>query len=107
LATCWRCFAFHHVNEDQQLLGLEEIDRVLKPHGRVVITGLMFEHAAVRTARLAQLKEEGRDDLLAVLANCYPSDRSRLLDWFYAHGYITVQQQLNEWVHMVYALRKH
>ncbi|MEK3911225.1 MerR family transcriptional regulator [Paenibacillus sp. FSL H7-0331] len=99
-------FAFHHVNETQQLLGLAEMDRVLKPHGRVVITGLMFEHEDARAAHLTRLQAAGRTDVLAKLANCYPSDRSRLLQWFHEHGYITVQQQLNEWVHMVYALRQ-
>ena len=99
-------FAFHHVNEDQQLLGLEEMHRVLGPQGRIVITGLMFEHADARAAALNQLKEAGRNDLQAALACCYPSDRSQLLEWFQLHGYTTVQQQLNQWVHMVYALRK-
>ncbi|SFL69237.1 putative AdoMet-dependent methyltransferase [Paenibacillus sp. 1_12] len=99
-------FAFHHVNEAQQLLGLAEIDRVLKPHGRVVITGLMFEHEAAKTALLNRLRAEGRIEVLDKLAHCYPSDRTKLLEWFHERGYITVQQQLNEWVHMVYALRQ-
>jgi putative AdoMet-dependent methyltransferase len=98
-------FAFHHVSESQQLLGLEEMHRVLKPEGRIVITGLMFEHAAARVAALNQLKHAGRNDLQMALASCCPSDRSQLLQWFHSHGYTTVKQQLNEWVHMVHALR--
>ncbi|NHN35369.1 MerR family transcriptional regulator [Paenibacillus agricola] len=98
-------FAFHHVNENQQLLGLEEMHRVLRPHGRIVITGLMFEHAEARAVALNRLKEAGRSDLQAALASIHPSDRSQLLQWFHLHGYTTLYQQINEWVHMVYALR--
>ncbi|RCW51061.1 MerR family transcriptional regulator [Paenibacillus prosopidis] len=36
-------FAMHHLNHSQQLLALEEMDRVLMPGGRIVITGLMSE----------------------------------------------------------------
>jgi putative AdoMet-dependent methyltransferase len=36
-------FALHHLNHSQQLLALEEMDRVLLPGGRLDITGLMME----------------------------------------------------------------
>lgn len=99
-------FAFHHLNEEQQQLALEEMNRVLKPQGRVVITGLMFEHAEAREACLAGLGRTGNRELLAELTGRFPADRSRLLGWFRRHGFITVQQQLNDWIHMVYAVRK-
>ncbi len=99
--------AFHHLNEEQQLLALEEMNRVLKPQGRIVITSLMFEHAEARVERLSELEMSGNKELIMELDRKYPSDRSLLLQWFRGRGFITVQQQINEWVHMVYAVRKH
>lgn len=100
-------FAFHHLSGEQQLLALEEIHRVLKPLGRIVITGLMYEHSEARGHILHQLREAGSHDLMMALEDRHPSDRAELLDWLRLHGYITVQQQLNPWIHMVYGVRKH
>ncbi|UQZ83663.1 putative methyltransferase YrrT [Paenibacillus konkukensis] len=100
-------FAFHHLNEEQQTLALEEMDRVLKPHGRIVITALMFEHKEAQEARMNELRLAGRQELLTGLSQRFPADRSKIIGWFRRHDYITVQQQLNDWVHMVYAVRKH
>ncbi|ULL18729.1 MerR family transcriptional regulator [Paenibacillus sp. H1-7] len=100
-------FAFHHLNEGQQRLALEEMNRVLRPQGRIVITGLMFEHAEAREVLMSRLEREGDRERLSELTSRYPADRSGLLEWFRSHGFITIQQQLNEWIHMVYAVRKH
>jgi putative AdoMet-dependent methyltransferase len=99
-------FAFHHLTEEQQLLALEEMNRVLKPQGRIVITGLMFEHADARDRELVELRACGRQELVTELIEHYPADRGRLLEWFRRHNYITVQQQLSPWIHMIYAFRK-
>lgn len=99
-------FAFHHLNEEQQLLALEEMNRVLKPQGRLVITGLMYENADARQQLLLKLQESGQEELIRELHERYPTDRSRLLAWLREHGYITVQQQLSPWIHMVYGMRK-
>lgn len=99
--------ALHHLTDEQQLLALEEMNRVLKPQGRIVITCLMFEHARTREEKLSELKRAGLHKLTAELTGKHPSDRSQLLQWFRNRGFITVQQQLNDWVHMVYAVRKH
>lgn len=35
-------YAFHHCNENERKLAFKEMDRVLKPKGRIIITDLMF-----------------------------------------------------------------
>ncbi|WP_282939824.1 MerR family transcriptional regulator [Paenibacillus sp. RC67] len=99
--------AFHHLSEEQQLLALEEMNRVLKLQWRIVITSLMFEHASAREEKMSELKRTGSHDLIAEVNEKHPSDRSQILQWFRGRGFITVQQQINDWVHMVYAVRKH
>ncbi|MNH47918.1 hypothetical protein D3C79_1114020 [compost metagenome] len=56
---------------------------------------------------MSELKRTGSHDLIAEVNEKHPSDRSQLLQWFRGRGFITVQQQINDWVHMVYAVRKH
>jgi putative AdoMet-dependent methyltransferase len=99
-------FAFHHLTLEQQQLALEEMNRVLRPQGRIVITGLMYEHADARRRLLDELQQSGQEELMHELDERYPTDRMQLLAWLREHGYITVQQQLNPWVHMVYGVRK-
>ncbi|MBB3109513.1 putative AdoMet-dependent methyltransferase [Paenibacillus phyllosphaerae] len=92
-------FAFHHLDEQQQTLALEEMDRVLKQGGRICLAGPMT------SGDKPEYKQAGNQPLDA--PRKFPANRQRLLDWFRANGYITVQQQLNEWIHVVYAVRKH
>ncbi|XEC97581.1 methyltransferase domain-containing protein [Paenibacillus tarimensis] len=89
-------FTFHHLDEAQQMLALEEMNRVLAPNGRICIAGLMFDHNQTHHKRVQP----------AALSGKHPSDRSKLLEWFRGRQFITVQHQLNEWVHVVYAVRK-
>lgn len=89
-------FALHHLDAKQQELALEEIDRVLMPNGRICIAGLMYEDDG-----LGEAGDKGCSD------DKYPTNRTKLLGWFHSRGYITVQHAVNEWIHVVYAVRKH
>ncbi|MBP1994832.1 MerR family transcriptional regulator [Paenibacillus eucommiae] len=92
-------FAFHHLDEIQQILALEEMNRILKPNGRICISGLMYEGS---TGSSPYGKET-----VAALSERHPANRLKLLEWFQSHDFITVQHQINEWIHVVYAVRKH
>jgi putative AdoMet-dependent methyltransferase len=87
-------FAFHHLTEDQKPLALSEMRRVLKPHGRICITDLMFE----------SLASQGKLDAVKAIEDEYYANRSLLLRWFEEHGYVTKQKQINELLHIVYAV---
>lgn len=75
-------FAFHHLSGSQQLLSLEEADRVLLPGGRIVITDLATEITSHEAVSYPALKE-----------------------WLTAHGYSVVVEPLNESVRLLFALR--
>lgn len=85
-------FAFHHLTENQQNLALEEMRRVLKPHGRICITDLMLADAV--EAEFTEEPESGDD-------YC---NLTRLLTLFESRGYMTKHQRINELLHIVYAV---
>ncbi|CAM4399147.1 MerR family transcriptional regulator [Paenibacillus alkaliterrae] len=82
-------FAFHHLTEEQKILGIEEMRRVLKPHGRICITDLM-------------LANEQKPDDPDNGQNYTPL--GDLLNLFEKIGYITKHQRINELLHIVYAV---
>lgn len=107
-------FAMHHLNHSQQLLALEEMDRVLLSGGRMVITGLMIEtmnekdnlayelnsdkpltHASDSSQHADSLKE-----------NLFtPSSLAQLTHWLETHKYSTVSEKLNDHTFLLFAAK--
>ncbi|WP_442601039.1 MerR family transcriptional regulator [Paenibacillus sp. KN14-4R] len=84
-------FAFHHLTDEQKPLALAEMRRVLKPHGRICITDLIFED---EEARLLAMEHH----------NKYYANLSMLLSWFDDQGCLTKHEPINEFVQIVYAV---
>ncbi|TDF92358.1 MerR family transcriptional regulator [Paenibacillus piri] len=97
-------FALHHITDEQKQLALGEMRRVLKPHGTICIADLMFENASHRDAYLTSLNEQGHTGLADAVQNKYYSVCPSLLQWFEDNGYITKHRQINELLHIVYAV---
>jgi putative AdoMet-dependent methyltransferase len=97
-------YALHHLTDEQKLLALEEMRRVLKPHGRICITDLMFESKAKRDEYYQILQETNRHEIITQIEDEYFGDRSRLIDWFEEHDYVTKQKQINDILHIVLAV---
>jgi putative AdoMet-dependent methyltransferase len=95
-------FAFHHLNHEQQLLALEEMRRVLKPHGRICMADLMVISKHTR--------DHAINDRLQGSAASVPNDTEdylilpQLLEWFESHGYATKHHQFNDFLHLIYAI---
>lgn len=56
-------YAFHHCNENEKTSALKEMDRALKPNGRIIITDLMFYDNTERKNFEASAAKEELDDL--------------------------------------------
>ncbi|SFJ46508.1 MerR family transcriptional regulator [Thermoflavimicrobium dichotomicum] len=95
-------YALHHLTDDQKLLALEEMKRVLKPEGRICIADLMFVDEKARMDYLEQWRKRGREDIIAQIEDEFYADRSRLLAWFHQEGAKVQTKQMNELVHLVY-----
>lgn len=94
-------FAMHHLNRSQQLLALEEMDRVLINGGRLVITGLMDEDVVADD----KIHSEEIETKLSIPPNWHLSSVSEHLNWFNKRGYSTVINQLTPYVGLLYAIK--
>ncbi|MNQ94614.1 putative methyltransferase YrrT [compost metagenome] len=97
-------FALHHVSPEQKWLALDEMRRVLRPHGRICITDVMFEDEQAKENYMKQLIEQGQFDLHTTIQKQHYSICSALLAWFDDNGYITKHKQINESLYIVYAV---
>lgn len=86
-------FAMHHLSHSQQLLALEEMDRVLKSGGRLVITGLMEQ----------QDNSSAAPALSVLYTKWTPSSAFELVNWLESRGYSTVTDSLNPFTCLLYA----
>ncbi|MGF7047852.1 putative AdoMet-dependent methyltransferase [Paenibacillus sp. DS2015] len=99
-------FAFHHLTDDQQQLALEEIRRVLKPHGRICIADLMVTDVLMNEQTDERIDKQGTehlDEYSNIHTLLYPNV-SRLIQWFENHGYIINHRQVNSLLHVIYAV---
>lgn len=96
-------YALHHLTDDQKLLALEEMHRVLKPGGRLCIADLMFASDKARQAYYHLLRNRSQEHIISIIEDEYYADRSRLLAWLKENKYQTTTKQINEIFHLVYA----
>ncbi|TBL71190.1 MerR family transcriptional regulator [Paenibacillus thalictri] len=90
-------FALHHLSGDQHPLALAEMDRVLKPRGRLCIVDFMNEEDGLRTGA-GTTETFGADEE-------NPAVRERLVSILQAWGYVTIQQSVEGATHIVYAVK--
>lgn len=62
-STIVTSYAFHHCRQEEKQLALKEMDRVLEPHGRLIIADLMFENQKTRDAFATTCTVREREEL--------------------------------------------
>lgn len=97
-------FAFHHLTDDQKLLALDEMRRVLKPHGRICIADFMFDDSQDKSRHMMQLAENGRTEEMLQISNAYYANRADLFAWFEQNEYIAKHKLINSLLTIVYAV---
>ncbi|GFN30703.1 MerR family transcriptional regulator [Paenibacillus xylaniclasticus] len=100
-------FAFHYLESAQQLAALAEIDRVLLPGGRFVLTGLTVEH--VNPSIQQHTLEDTEIDTIAQdsddSAHLFEIDDAAVTSWLTGQGYEVVMEQLSEAVILLSAVK--
>lgn len=97
-------FAFHHLSPDQQLLALQEMQRVLTPRGRIGLTDLMFVDAAHREAYVREAELSGHEEQLRALRERHFPLLGELCGWLEQQGYVTKHVRHNELLHTLLAV---
>lgn len=82
-------FAFHHLTDEQKQLSLQEMNRVLKPGGRLCLADLIYSEPNQIKPQLGVAK------FYASLAD--------LLAWLDQQGFIVQYKQLNSMLHIIHA----
>jgi putative AdoMet-dependent methyltransferase len=88
-------FAFHHLTDEQKWLSLQEIERVLKPTGRICFADLMYSEDALGVEQ----------DLSQEAGGKYYGKLQELLAWLEQHHYSTYYKKINSLLHIVSAIK--
>ncbi|WP_346930943.1 methyltransferase domain-containing protein [Clostridium sp.] len=56
-------YAFHHLNEEEKFIAIEEMIRVLKSDGKIILGDLMFENKAEKANILKSLSKEQVEEI--------------------------------------------
>jgi len=98
-------FALQHLVRSGQLLALGEMDRTLKPGGRMVITGLITHDLQNAEACAPPPFLEQQNSEAIRLAGLMPSLLSALVHWLEQRSYSVVTEQLDEHISILYAAK--
>lgn len=96
-------YALHHLPDEEKLLALIEMTRVLKSNGQICIADLMFENQANRKKVLEAYQEAGNQVAIEVIHDEYFADKSILANWLSENGYQVEIIQFNDILGLIYA----
>ncbi len=92
-------YAFHHCNEMEKSLAIQEMDRTLRQGGRIIITDLMFENKDARNQFSKNCTQWEREDL----EDEFFANVDELQTIFLSNGYQFRCERIDELIWMVVA----
>ena len=98
-------YALHHIRDEEKILALKEMDRVLKPGGKICIADLMFIDKEQRQSVLAAFQQAGNTQAIEAIYDEYYAYRTELTGWFAANNYKVEAIQINPILSVIYAER--
>lgn len=96
-------YALHHLTDEQKLMAFAEMNRVLKPVGRICILDLMFTDQQARSAYINAWLERGKKEVVDRIEDEYYADKSRLISWLQQESFRVKTKQINEILHLLFA----
>lgn len=96
-------YALHHVQEVDKLLALQEMQRILKPSGRIVIADLMFEDERDKSEVINTYKKSGNSEAIQAIEDEFYADRSNLCLELKKMGFKVQMEKINHILHIIFA----
>jgi putative AdoMet-dependent methyltransferase len=83
-------YALHHLEDNEKILALEEMDRVLKPGGEICIADLMFIDKDQRMSVLESFQQSDNTEAVSAINDEYYADRSQLILFLHKNVWLLV-----------------
>jgi putative AdoMet-dependent methyltransferase len=96
-------YALHHIPDEEKLLALEEMGRVLTRNGRICIVDLMFVDYNHRQQLFKHYNQIGNYEAIEAIEDEFYADRSMVIKWLKNHNYKVDAIQFNDILSLVYA----
>lgn len=92
-------YAFHHCNSKEKELAIAEMNRILKRHGQIIISDLMFANEEARNAFVTKASVREKEDL----EDEYFGNVDEVTDLFKKCGYHCQAEQIDELIWCIVA----
>ncbi|MFA1822112.1 methyltransferase domain-containing protein [Virgibacillus oceani] len=96
-------YALHHLQDEEKMLALEEMNRVIKPGGEICIADLMFIDDGHRKSVMESFQQAGNTEAIEAIKDEFYADRSELITWFSGNDYEVESIQINPILSVIYA----
>lgn len=94
-------YALHHLPDEKKITAFQEMERVLKPGGIIVIADLMFTDQKEREKTLADFAKEGNQEAIAAIEDEYYGNRRVLVEWLEVNGFSVRTEKINRILHVL------
>jgi len=91
------------MTNEQQVLALREVDRLIHSDGRLCIADHMFVDTQHRQTVIAELEHSGDKPALEAIRTHNVADASRLISWLEDHAYQVCATRVTESVQLIFA----
>lgn len=94
-------YAFHHLTEEEKIKALEEMFRILKNRGKIIIADLMFANRETEKRIKRKLVTEGKREILEEIEEEYYGYVETLTKKLREIGFSTQEKQMTDFVWVI------
>lgn len=98
-------YAFHHLTHEEKIKAIEEMFRILKNQGEIIIADLMFANQKAEKNIKSKLIAENKGKIVTEIEEEYYSYVDTLIQKFTELGFITQKKQMTNFVWVISGIR--